>query len=402
VTERWRTRLEHIDKAGPSDEVFERAHRGPQAPDDPIGGPGTGTRIVTAVAAFSVFALAIAVFAIPMLRLRQGLGDAASPSLLPLWPVRSLEDVERTQTLARDGDVHAAFLLDAKQTAIEFGRRVMGWDGAFASERRGADTWFGHSPVQPSSSTLGASSYGYPSGYPSGVPGYPSGYPSGVPSAGSTGSGIPSAGTPPPFRIFRVYPCDPANWHMAGTDSLACPNLPRELTRDAWKRRMPPVEIVTLFQPLGSGSRNVWMVMSVRSPLVDLPVTPGSAVSRGLLDVRSDVPASYASAGYVIDQIGGCPGDGGGGAPTPGSRELSIVLDPYHRTSGCPQQTAGYIYYVGLARASSGSDPLSDSRGEPLVALAAVPVTFVVPETQSPSPNARDDARALGPPSLAA
>lgn len=150
---------------------------------------------------------------------------------------------------------------------------------------------------------------------------------------------------------------------------------------------MPPVEIVTLFQPLGAGTNNVWMVMSIRSPLVDLPVTSGAVVPPGPLEVRSDVPASYASAGFVVDQVGDCPGSGGGGAPIPEPRELDVFVGLFDSTRECPPQAPGYIYFVGLERAGSGSDPLSRSGGDQFVALAAVPVTFVVPEKQPPSQN---------------
>ena len=93
MTERWRKKLEGIDGASPSDDVFERAKEGPMHSDDPLPGPRMSTRVITIVAAFLVFALAISVFAIPALRIgNQAAGQGSV--LLPLWPAQTSDQLQ--------------------------------------------------------------------------------------------------------------------------------------------------------------------------------------------------------------------------------------------------------------------------------------------------------------------
>ncbi len=74
MKDRWRDRLRGLDDVEPSPDLFDRAKAGPMLPDEHIPLPSTWTRAVAAIAAFAVFALAISLFAIPALRLREGAG----------------------------------------------------------------------------------------------------------------------------------------------------------------------------------------------------------------------------------------------------------------------------------------------------------------------------------------
>ena len=89
MTERWRKKLGDLDKQSPSDDVFDLAKQGPRHSDEPLPGMKTSTRIVTVVAAFLVFALAISVFVIPALRMQGPSTAAGAPAPLPLWPAQS-------------------------------------------------------------------------------------------------------------------------------------------------------------------------------------------------------------------------------------------------------------------------------------------------------------------------
>ena len=96
MTERWRKKLEGIDGASPSDDVFERAKEGPMHSDEPLPGPRMSARVVTIVAAFVVFALAISVFAIPALRMNNTPAGRGIQGLMPLWPAQTSDQLEQT------------------------------------------------------------------------------------------------------------------------------------------------------------------------------------------------------------------------------------------------------------------------------------------------------------------
>ena len=103
MTERWRKKLEGLDGASPSDDVFERAKQGPAHPDEALPGPRMSARLVTVIAAFVVFALAISVFAIPALRMNDTPAAGTSQGLMPLWPSQSSDQLQRLQEGADAG-----------------------------------------------------------------------------------------------------------------------------------------------------------------------------------------------------------------------------------------------------------------------------------------------------------
>ena len=127
MTERWRKKLEGIDKQGPSDDVFERAKQGPMHRDEALPGPRMSARVVTIVAAFLVFALAISVFAIPALRMgNQAAGEGSA--LLPLWPAQTSDQLEQLQANP------PSWALDPQQVAEHFTQEIMGWSTPSAAE----------------------------------------------------------------------------------------------------------------------------------------------------------------------------------------------------------------------------------------------------------------------------
>ena len=128
MTERWRKKLEGIDGASPSDDVFERAKEGPMRSDDPLPGPRMSTRVITIVAAFLVFALAISVFAIPALRMSNTVAGGAGPGLLSLWPSQSADQLQKLQEDADAGN--ADWALHPESLAQTFAQEVMGWTDA--------------------------------------------------------------------------------------------------------------------------------------------------------------------------------------------------------------------------------------------------------------------------------
>src|SRR3990172_11935491 len=207
MTERWRKKLEGIDGASPSDDVFERAKEGPMHRDDPLPGPRMSTRVVTVIAAFLVFALAISVFAIPALRMgNEAAGQVTG--LLPLWPAQTPDQLEQLQADS------PAWALDPAQVAEHFGQEVMGWAHAWVGEAAcDQPLYLGSSPSYSSPSVpvtgnaileCGSDVYWGPSGASSA-------YPVPTSSAGPAQDGA--------FRTYSIYPYDPTSPPWLGQDS---------------------------------------------------------------------------------------------------------------------------------------------------------------------------------------
>ena len=131
VTERWRKKLEDIDQVAPRDDVYERAKAGPTLPESRSPMQRTSTRVATAIAAFVVFALAISLFVVPTLRLQADSSAlSAGGQLLPLWPARTVEQVQALQDEADAG--RADWALDPRQVGTRFGQAVLSWPDAWA------------------------------------------------------------------------------------------------------------------------------------------------------------------------------------------------------------------------------------------------------------------------------
>ncbi len=354
MTERWRKRLGDLDKQSPSEDLFERAKGGPQLPDEPISRPTASARIVTGIAAFVVFALAISVFAIPALRLK---GDSSGPAgldvQLPLWPERTLDGLRQLQTDADDGK--ASWALDPGQVATRFGQTVAGLQPVYAHDE----------------GLVPGSNY-YPSFSGSSGVMLPASYEPLAPTSTSTS----------PYRTYSLNQCAPDN-EISSTicdyDSIG-----------------PPSVKLVLYQPLGSG---VWAVLEAHSSYVTLPDQPGETIGNGsTLSAGFRLPSNYhVKLGFHIGQ-GSCdvsgsttnshsPGQIGPNGFISAGSALAVILD-VSSAAGCSEQEPGYVY-AAVADTAIGGDGLSGTLLGPgdhrLLAFAAVPITASLPRPDESS-----------------
>ena len=360
MTERWRKRLRDLDSAGPSEDVFERAKSGPSMPEEAIPRPSASSRLVTAVAAFLVFGLAISVFAIPALRLGgDGAGGSGTGMLLPLWPARTLDDLEALQVRVDDGDKLVAYANDPSETAAEFGRQVLGWPDVQVLEVTSGGDSYPDVYFKPDGTTW--------EGTPSTVTLPPpevlilapwvvqtSGPPTGV---WTDTPATPSTGAPSPFRTFTI----------AGSEDVGY-----------WR----PAVQVDVYQPLrGDG---VWAVLSADDARLDLDVSPGTRVTEGTrISAGLDYPITMSANLGLHIGTGDCsidlsPGSWISEGPTHEAAELRVSLPPRDGT-GCDQVEPGYAFGAEFeSGADSDQDPFAGS--SPVVALDAVPVIVEWPE----------------------
>ncbi|MDP9299944.1 MAG: hypothetical protein M3P43_03470 [Actinomycetota bacterium] len=382
MTERWRKKLEGIDQVGPSDDVYERAKAGPTHPEAQSPMQRTSTRVATAIAAFVVFALAISLFAIPTLRLHDDSSAlSAGGQLLPLWPARTVEQVQTLQDEADAGQAGWAF--DPQQVATRFGQAVMGWPDAWAGPVTSAGGCSVASGSYPSGSyAAGAVAGGCPA---AGSEDYG---PTAYPPAGTCDPSMPMCGgfssqpgstnsTTGQFITFQLSPCDPTT-----TCNLAS-----------------ILETVELFQPLGAGAGNVWSVLQANSSLIDLAVSPGQTVSNGSslstgLRIPPDeqlgfglhVGASDSCRQGVATDVFHSPGSPND-AVTAARSELGVNLGSRDGTS-CAQEEPGYVFVATggkpIVLGGVAFDPLQPG-GPTLYSLSAVPITFEWPDEAAPS-----------------
>jgi hypothetical protein len=371
VTERWRKKLEGIGQVAPRDDVYERAKAGPRLPEAQSPMQRTSTRVATAIAAFVVFALAISLFIVPTLRLHDDSSAlSAGGQLLPLWPVRTVEQVQALQDEADAG--RAGWALDPQQVATRFGQAVMAWPDASASPSTLGTGCNVASGPYPSGSYAARAFAGYcpadyaPTAYPPPETCDPSMLLCGgiVPQPGSSSS---SAGR---SMTLQLVPCDPT---VCGQASFS--------------------ETVEVFQPLEAGEGNVWSVLEVSSSSIDLAVSPGqtvsneSSVSTGLRIAGSQqfgfgvhVGASASCSLDTATDVFHGPMSADGLTTAAGS-ELTTDFGTASGTS-CQQAEPGYVFVATSERTivSGGVaiDPLQGAGGPGLLltSFAAVPITF--------------------------
>lgn len=317
--------------------------------------PKLTRRIGIIVAAFLVFILAIAAFAIPALHL-SGSDESSTDAVLPLWPSQSLDELATLQQRADDGN--AEWALDPEKVAEQFGHNILRWK--------------------------------YLQVYPAicDVDGSP------LPEATSVGSGAaavcPSYSLAPDvpapsgrFRSFQIYRCD---------------NAQREGCYDNG-------EVVGVYQPLGQGSGHIWAVSSAVNRRGNLSVAAGQTVHSGA-DVRGDslfsgvIPTlAFASCGQdaatstlAVSRV--AEGDEWYDRV---DLTLHVGLEP---TASCTGARPGYVWFArdSFSYASNGRiayDPMKeDSDVPPMEGLTVVPVVMVFPESgavATPSPSTFPD-----------
>ena len=360
MTERWRTKLGDLDKVGPGEDVYQRAKAGPTHVDEPVPEPKTSTRVITAVVAFAVFALAIGLFAIPALRTHTTPADSASANVVALWPVQTSDQMQKLQ---QDADAGAAdWSLDPQAIATKFGQEVMGWPDAVAT--RNFDPYC----FDPASGGSGAP---VPCGQ---LPVGGWSVPAGVPPSVDSPSDVPDLGT---VRAYAVFPCDPKSCDLS-----------------------QPPEWVQLYQPLEQGQGGVWAVLqAVGSP--SLSVSPFQVVHEGAT-VSTSVLLDAGLHGTLA--YGSCAVSAGTSDPTQVSGDGTGVQieTEVHLGTSCSGSQPGYVWAAtadrSLVDGGSVEDPFNG--GQPvLTSLTAVPVMMVsgsssseAPVSATPSPSSEATA----------
>ncbi len=351
MTERWRKKLEGIDKQDPSEDVFERARQGPMHRDEALPGPRMSARVVTIVAAFLVFALAISVFAIPALRIGNTSASGAGSGLMPLWPSQSSDQLQQLQEDADGGD--ADWALDPELLARKFAQEVMGWTGAVVREQPRAYCY-----VVPEASG-GPSPFSCPD-LPVGGYSVPAGIPTGLSSA------EPSPGAGGPFTTYAVFRC------------LECP------TR----------EFVQVYQPLVQGDGEIWAVLQAQGT-ESLSVAPGQVVHDG-----SSVSAGFVTYGRFVPTLGyGSCGQSFASSAfdAPAGSDGAGIQSDVHLDDACEGEQPGYVWAAtslgSLADTGSGVvDPFNGGTAE-LESLTAAPVTMIFGAAESTSTVAPSTTR---------
>jgi hypothetical protein len=364
MTERWRKKLEGIDRVGPSDDLYRRAKDGPTLPEPQSPMQRTSTRVVTAIAAFVVFALGISVFAIPALRL--GGNDrfvSAGNQIQPLWPWNSIDAVQTWRDDPQPiGTTSVDHFSSAEDVATGFGRDVLGWGTASVREQ-------------------GASSDVCP--------------PASLDPAGTCSVGLASGSSPPPllpyapttaapaFRTFQLFPCQLSM--MASCESSL---------------GVTPQITVAVFQPLGDGGP--WAVLEARTDLISISLAPGTELRDGSTVYASGVVPGGTRAVLGFNAASeGCGGTGSitGFEETPKDagtdQQHGISLGTYSRgqlqigltpvDTSC-EHRSGYLFVAITEKDLGTGDPVGGIRSDVgIIGFAAVPVSFDFPLTGASS-----------------
>ncbi len=379
MTERWRKKLEGIDGASPNDDVFERAKEGPMHGDAALPGPRMSTRVVTIVASFLVFALAISVFAIPALRMGNQAGSQVT-GLLPLWPAQTPDQLAQLQADP------PAWALDPQQVAERFGQQVMGWPESWAGDLAcDMPAFVSSSP----SGTLGFDPTGGNAICDANViwGGYGPSFSSAYAIPASTASPTQDSA----FRNYSVFPCNV-------TDTSACDLV------------IGGPEFVQIYQPLEQGEGQIWAVLQARSERIQLSVAAGQNVRDG----ASVSAGYYSSDGTPTLAYASCGLSGASSSfrtPDQLPTRLSLVMGngisldvSLPESEVCSGPQPGYVWAatsnasLAAADGTIASDPVQQA-GLYLSGLTAAPVTMVFPQVgaqttaaTSPTPEQTDPA----------
>jgi hypothetical protein len=391
MTERWRKRLGKLDDVSPSDDVFERAKTGPQLPEEMVPRPKATTRVATAIAAFVVFALAISVFAIPALRMRDdGAGTVGTAGIQPLWPYHTIEEAKAAQDQF-ESMAYVGTALDPEAVARSFAVDVLGWhSGAILIAPAGG---IFDGATYPSSGSP-QPCWGNCNSWDPTVPYYnppcpewnvdqqcPGGLAT-IPATSGSPPATTASGTLSGTVAYTIYPCDSLCEYRADPSLLA--------------------ETVTLYQPAGVGEGKLWAVLAVRSRAITLSASPGDdlvdgvSLAASVLRFPEDHPilaaAGAGDCSYEVatDAFGALPSVGGfslNDFQASGARlDLDLTGSP------CDRGQAGYVFAatssVEFVWPGPGDlvDPIDKNPGFMLTSLTAAPVILEFPAApQSPT-----------------
>lgn len=326
MNDRWKDALHDLDDVGPDESVYRRAEQGPTRSDLPPL-PNRSTRIVAAVTAFAVFALA-AVFAWQAFRpeaLQEGppnqtpdvvsLGEEGSV----LWPARTTDALVELQAEADADRGGTRWLLNPADVADAFVGRVLGWGQMRYEvdlEHRDDGLVVAHVTKAPES-------------------------------------------------------CPPIPPAIRDADAAAC---------------YAGDEEILLAQPVSQGDGGIWAVVSVTSPSMALAVLPGQVITNGgSVDVSAQVPDELpVVVGSVIgdrDASGNCAGASGTARLTSPDGRIRVAIGS-DRDFGtdCGDRASAYVWVASATwRLRAGADPLVGDSTE-YVAVAAVPIVLAIPE----------------------
>ena len=300
--------------------------------------PRTSIRVLTAAAALALFAVVVAVFVIPALRLGAPVADhpQGGGGVLPLWPVQTGGGLASYQAEADQGKHPEA--LDPKKLVERFGHEVLGWDQVFAVL---------HTNDEPVSNLCG-------------LPGA-----SDPVQGGCWSPGLPWQGmaedepgyTPAPTTTYALFHCEPGPCDV---------------------KFFMPVDVV-LYQPGETGPNGVWAVMAASSMWLNLNAQPGETVHDGATVTVSGSISNGDDFRLGASGVGSCGYSGStdvydtNGTP-PNAESLDAHLDVHTGdTHGCSGSSAGYVWAAESQAPLLGSDPLARG-GPPLKVFSAVPV----------------------------
>jgi hypothetical protein len=309
--------------------------------EDPGRGPKTSSRVIAAAVALGVV-VAVAVFLIPALRLKDGNEPGGSSEIIPLWPTQTQDGLRSLQAQADAGEDEWA--LDPVLVAQRFGAEVMGWDrtevspatsetcGAQAQWFDGGDMW----STPPATTT--------PSCFPPMTP---------AEDPVDVSHSTPIVGA---FPVVYLMQCSSDLCVGAG-------------------------QLLELYQPLDQGLHEIWAVRAAYSRVLGLSVAPGQAVHTGAT-VSGSLPDAAQGQSVALGYAS-CGASGASSSVDESDQSgMMMSVDISALPNDCSGDQPGYAW-LGLREGSeTGADPIGDPFGESdehLTLLTAAPIVVTSP-----------------------
>jgi hypothetical protein len=327
-----RRALRNFDDVAPDDVVFDRARRGPSRPL-PSSGGHRGERIVAAVTAFAVFALA-GTFAWRALRETGKVEMPQDPrvEVVPLgadgstlWPQRTHAELVSAQSRTDAGKGGFRWQLDRDEVVNRFAETVLGW------------------PRDTYRMTLDESEE--------------------------------AQGTAIAHLERSAETCPPRTADDEARGVSPC---------------LPGAEDVSLVQPVRAREGGIWVVRDVRSSAATVDLEPGEIVTNAgsvaaHVEVAQDRHAAWATAIGGFDDDRNCFGFAGA-APPGGDFGIDVRIEP-DRTAGtdCGTRVHGYVVVAtavfDLVCCGYVANPLNGD-SSPFVSVTALPIVVAIPENE--------------------